>query len=125
MSEEVWFYATCADAESWDGPCYSREDAIAEGAAELGIEPGEHFFINTGMPHSATEFMPSARDILEQAANSAADECGEAAEDWPDASPEEESELNALLSEWAEKHCPVRFWSVDGTAERIDVPGAP
>ena len=68
------------------------------------------------------EFMPSAKDIIEQAANRAADNAGECAEDWPDASDAALAELDAYLKAWARRYVPCDFWTGIGQPERVETP---
>lgn len=120
---EVWGYAESPDAEAWRGFCGTREEAIAEARDNLLVAPTAPIFVVRGRVPSVEEFIPTADDILEIAGNTAQDECGEAAEDFPDVSDEGKLALSTMLSEWAKKHIdPIRFWIADGETERIDPP---
>jgi hypothetical protein len=109
----VWGYAASEDAERWSGSCSSEEQAIAEGRAEYGLYV--HFVVRSGVRYAARRFMPDAADILSLAGDSASDEAGEAAEDFPDASEEAKNELELLLDNWADRRLGVtQFWVADG-----------
>jgi hypothetical protein len=54
-----------------------------------------------------------ARDVIELIADRGGDLGGEWAEDFPDVTKEAESELDALLRQWFEKHCEVTFYTVE------------
>lgn len=122
-TDNVWCYSPIADAERWDGSCASRDEAIVEGAKELGIAPGGKFFVSLGVKPDPAELMPPGHWAIEMAQEKACDEGGEVAEDWPDVTDEAEKELDELLKAWARKHAPVNFWVV-GKAEEVTAPEA-
>lgn len=114
---EPWGWSNCEDPEMWSGSG-TREGAIAEGRA---FSNGAPFWIASGTWQKPTQFFPDADEILEIAANRAAEEIGDPAEDWPPEPPKQaKAELDAFLQEWATKHAPCRFWMADGTKEEID-----
>jgi hypothetical protein len=108
--------------ETYRGDFATREEAIEEGR---GCVDGP-FWVAGGRKELPSGFMPTAQDILELAGQTAIDSVGEAAEDWPDPSVEATKELDRLLADWANEHCPVSFYSViSETVERIgEEPGA-
>jgi hypothetical protein len=58
-----------------------------------------------------------AEEVLEQLACRAVDDCGEFADDYPEASKEAKAELNALLATWARKHCIPTFYMIKDVRE--------
>jgi hypothetical protein len=116
----IWCYAEEEDSERWRGYCASREEAIKEGAAEIGFDGGSTFYVAPFARARAAKYIPSANDILEMASERAYDDGGE---DPLEASKEAESELDAFLVAWAEKHVdPLNFYSPTGKPERVTIP---
>ncbi len=118
-ADSPWGYSDITCPERW-GHAISREEAIAAGRNEY---EGKPFYIISGQYPSPATFMPDAEDIIEMATERAHDNAGEIADEWPDATPEATAELDGLLSAWAHKHAPVRFWLAVGEPERIDRAG--
>jgi hypothetical protein len=117
MSDDlVWGHASERSPEQWQGTFATREEAVADGRTEYAGD----FYVVSGHLRSATEFFPDADWIVEDAGNRACEECGEVAEDFPEASPEALKELDALLTAWVEEHvAEVRFWTADGDGELV------
>lgn len=64
---------------------------------------------------SASSFLPGANDVIEHMANSAHDENSEWADGFPDATKEQEAELERLMEPmkaWADRTCDVNFYTV-------------
>lgn len=114
----VWGYSESLDAERWCGRCATREEAIEEARKEYGRDAVFYVILGRADPPSA--FMPSVDYILEAVAESAYDEAGEAADDFPDVSDEDRESLKNLLASWANEHLTVSFWVCDGKPERIE-----
>lgn len=119
MSEETkdkpdYVYGVSQNEERFEGAYKSREEAVDEGRS---IFPGEAFLLGWGYKPDPAQFIPSTDWVLESMAESALDEAGEAAEEWPDITDEAEKELNELLKAWARKNCPVDFWIGEGHEE--------
>ena len=113
---EVWGHGDSEHAERWSGTCATRDEAIKEGRDHYGKDG---FSINSGTPHSASEFMLDVDFILEETAQRAHDEVGEVSDDFPDVTDEAKKELETLLKTWADKNIKCGFWTADGTAEDI------
>jgi len=65
----------------------------------------------------ASDFF-SADEVLERANECAGDEGGDWAEDFAMVSDDAKAELESLLSEWAEKNCPVLFFTVHAPVKK-------
>lgn len=113
----VWGHGDSDQTERWSGAEATREAAIAEGRAHYGKDG---FWIISGTPHSAAEFMLDVDFILEETAQRAHDEVGEVSDDFPDVTDDAKKELEALLKTWADKNIKCEFWTADGTAEYIE-----
>lgn len=57
--------------------------------------------------------------VLEQMGERAFDDCGEAADVYPDVTGEAKQELDDILKAWARQHCTPRFWEVRNVREYI------
>jgi hypothetical protein len=113
-----WGYSDSDYAERWNGAGATREDAIAEGREAY---PGKGFWIAEGTTPEPGFFFPDADDLIETAGERAADEIGEASEDWPPNVPKDAlAELSVFIVAWANKHCPCEFWMQDGRKEFIE-----
>lgn len=116
MSKTVWSYASVPDTDRWSEPYQTRDEAILAGRAEYS---GERFWIQSGHEPDPETFLPFASDIVEQMADGAGNEAGEAAEEWPDVSKQALKDLDDFLKAWAKKHCKVNFWVATGQLEEI------
>jgi len=120
----IWCYSKNADGDGdiWDGRCDSREAAILDGSGELDFEDGEtSFFIHQFDRPKASEFMPSAKQVLEIANENAMDD-GVSEQSDPLAAPRRaEEELDAFLTMWADRHVYVGFARPVGRPERIEL----
>lgn len=115
---ERWGISADPKPERWDGAYKSREAAIEAGRVEFVSLP---FYVQRGTKPAASSFTPSAESIIEGMSDAAGDECGEAAEEFPDVAQKAGDELDAFLDAWADKHCEVRFWIADNSEpERIE-----
>jgi hypothetical protein len=120
MSTERWGHRNDDCPERWFGSFATRDEAIADGRDHHYGDEG--FFISSGTQRSAEEFAPTADDIIELMREQACGEAGEAAEEFPDVSPEMRSELEKFLTAWASR-LECRFWTGTGKVEAVDVPG--
>jgi hypothetical protein len=102
--------AVGAEEDGFRGSFFTREEAITEGRLHHGIDD---FLIGMGYSPDPATYMPPVEDLLERAAESASDEAGESAEDWPDVTKEAEKELSDFLASWARRHAPCPFWVLD------------
>lgn len=59
---------------------------------------------------SASAYMPDADCVIDEIINTAWDEGGDYADDYPDVSDEAKAKLNALLEAWADEHLPAPTW---------------
>lgn len=116
MSEKV---INPADFDCWssDGTDFSHRSLAELIESNDEIEPGR-------VVHCGHTVMPDpsgwvdADDVCEMLAERAHDNCGsEHTEDFPDVSKEAVAELDAFLSAWITKNCPVTFWGVDGAQQ--------
>lgn len=114
--KEMWGYAPDEHPESgWCG-ADTREEAIAAGRAEYD---GRDFFITSGEAADPAKYLPSLEWILEYIADTAGDEVGDVAEDFPDVSDKAKAELDGLLNRWAREHIHCAFWVPTGEAEHV------
>jgi hypothetical protein len=120
---EVWGYADSDDAEEWHGSLDTREEAIAEGCAEIGT--ASDVWITRGTMVDPGDALPSARALIEWMPDTACEKdwC-EAALDALDVAlarlpPEAIEELDSLLKAWARKRIKVNSWQTDGKPEKV------
>jgi hypothetical protein len=112
-------YAFCIDEEAWHiEETASTEHDTIQLAIEYASEDGEPLGVGQGiMIGLASDLSPSSlissADIIDTMNERAYDECGEWAEDYPNLSKEEKSELDNLLWSFFEKHDPRNFWTVE------------
>ncbi|WP_175760472.1 hypothetical protein [Burkholderia anthina] len=66
-----------------------------------------------------TKHLCDADDIIDMLGERAYDEVGEAADDYPNISPEAKAELESLIAGWIEKHAKPTFYSVINVREHI------
>lgn len=130
MSDIRWGYASSKDAEGWTGCYLTREEAIEDGRSDYSYltEHGRQydgFWIHSGHLLSVETVLPDVDDLLERMGETAYDEAGEVAEDYPDVTNEARIELEGLLRGWVEKHALPTFWVADGEAEFIPALAAP
>lgn len=103
---------------------YYGKFASAEEAAETGFKENTDYdslWVGVNKKFTAHDFI-SVRAILEQIAENAGDECGEAVGDWLEKlekNPAKCEELKKLFGDWLEAHEPVTFWSVN-QVERVE-----
>lgn len=112
-----WGWSAHRSPDKWLGSFLTREAAIQD-AKEHSWKT---FFVNSGTCPDGKRFMPDAEAIVDMIAQSAHDTASEAAEDYPDLTPEAIEELDTLLTAWAAKHLggPCVFWIADGSPEEI------
>lgn len=102
---------------STDEEYYTGKFETAALAAQQGFADNpEHdeIYIGENTIYNAHDFI-NTRDILDQIAENATDECGESAEDWLEAltkNKDKRAELTRLIGDWLERNDPVMFWSV-------------
>lgn len=82
------------------------------------LEAGDVVFVGRPVPVQPLTYV-NARLIVEQLSEQARDDCGEAAEEWPQVTPEAERELDRYLADWIHRHCPVTFSRVHEVAEHL------
>jgi hypothetical protein len=94
------------------------------------LKVGDVVYVGRGVVPDPGDWT-DAEDVLEQLACRAGDECGEFADDYPEASKEAKDELNALLAAWARKHCTPTFYVIKNvrqyeiTAEDLAIEALP
>lgn len=112
-----WGHANSEKPDRWFGGFRTRDEAIADGQKTYYGEP---FWITQGELVDAGRLMPDGDWVLEQAHQSAEDEVGDAAEDWPDAAKEKVEELTEYLANWGRKHAgAAEFWQAVGKPEKV------
>ncbi len=111
----VWGYGDRSDG--FKGAFKTREEAIAEGQAVMD----SNFEIAAGFVCEPAEFLPTFDEINEIMYTKATDELGDAAEDFPDVSPEGKEALRVALAQWAQEFCECTFWRpIESTIEAVD-----
>jgi hypothetical protein len=110
--ETLWSYAESEDAEGWRGRHATKELAIEAAHADEDITTD--FFVMSWHAALPERFFARADWLVEDAAETAYDQCDENAEGWPDAvTVEARDELDALIKVWARKHFPCNFCDPD------------
>lgn len=105
-----WGHALEAKPEKWEGAYKTRDEAIDAGRA---FHKGSQFYIQRGALAWGPEYMPDAEAIETMLWDAAYTDVDEAAEGFPDITPEAKAELDAFLTAWAEKHVKAKFWLAD------------
>jgi hypothetical protein len=118
----IWGY-TRHPEDGYHGRCVSRADALAEGARELDLKPGDRIWLCQGRdPEPKLE----GAWVAEQLAESVEECLPEQWADWPDLSPEQEEELGRVLTAAAqaflERHGLKPEWYEVITEESCTVP---
>jgi hypothetical protein len=98
----TWGVST--DEESFHGHYASKEEALENAVSDLGLEPGQRFWVGGGALYRPTRSV-DADSLFDKLAEHAGDECGEIAEDWLSAVSREDSdalegELHAVVLAW-------------------------
>lgn len=115
-------YSWSITGEVYYGRYPSVLEALREARQEHDLKPGKEVLVGEVTPCDPTQFIHAGdvlEDVLERMGEAAGDEVGDPAEDWPphpgsEVFNEYATRLEELLNEFAEKHCPVDFWRVDG-----------
>lgn len=106
----AWGWSTM-DGERYTG-APTREQAIADAREELGA--GATFLVGPAVHPMPERFFPGASEIVDGAGEASYDEVDEAAEGWPKPVAKEAlAELDAAITAWARRYCPVDFWMVE------------
>lgn len=117
--KKVWGFSNYEEDERWSGAEATREDAIK--AAHAAHGRNSTVYVREGIqPYNGYQFLPSVEFILEHASNTAFEEVGEVAEEWPDVDDHGVKELEGFLQEWASKYLPTTFWFATGKPEKIE-----
>ncbi len=108
------------DRELWslDGHYFNAGSLrdLLETFADLDV--GDVVFVARPARPQVGHYLP-AHAIVQQLAEQASDECGEAAEGWPQVGPEALFELDRFLQSWIVRHCPVHFWNMTDVREHL------
>jgi len=96
-------YELIEDVNGCDGGDVSVGDIVYVGDAEI---PSVKRYINVD-------------NILESICESACDDVGECAEEWPDLSAKEKGMLEDLIADFLDKYSPVKFYTVSGVKEYV------
>lgn len=104
--------------ECWsvDEECFNAQSLGDLVDSNYGLEVGQTVWVGDALHPDAGSYV-DAESVIEQMGERASDDCGEAAEDYPDVDKEAMQELDDLLKAWARKHCTPRFWSVHNIRE--------
>lgn len=121
MTRTVWGYAADEHDDEWFGACATREEAIAEGAAELGAGQ-EDFFVVSGEFPDFGEFVPCAEEIIEIIRERLDDECCVDGQEVDVTGGTEE--LNEFLRDWARRNMKASMWVRAGAPERVAIGAA-
>lgn len=111
-------YGYSRDQERFHGTFETLKEAVAEAVAGE-TEPFNFLVCESHRPKSASYYLPSAADFLEQMSERAADDCGEAAEDFmygvpADARAQLQVRLSVVIDEWAKEHgLQPTFWHAE------------
>lgn len=88
--------------------------------SEGSLFAGEVIYYGELERRPASSFVPTAEMIIESAGDQAYDHAGEHAEGFgDDVTDEAKAELDAFLSEWANKNMRVHFWLVRHAREYV------
>ena len=126
---EVWLVSS--DEERWTlGEEFaSQAEAVAGAAEELELGPGDRFWAGRKAEVEVRELVRGlGDDALQCLSEQSYEAAGEASEDWPSPSKEEEADLQAVLAEavasWVSRHCltPSFFRLVDVDEHRVPEP---
>lgn len=101
--------AWAKDEEWFDSD--SLGELIDNHAASDEFEPGRVVFFGDVVDIKLGNLC-DADDVIDMMGDRAYDECGEAADCYPDVTQEAKDELNALLAAWMEKHAKPTFYRV-------------
>jgi hypothetical protein len=107
------------DEHGFHGDYATREEAIADAANDLGLAPGDAFYLGQASIPTPAAASPCAENIIDNAICEAGDNYGEAAEDWLAIVGKEETadlqrRLNAAWEEWLRAHgLEAHFWTID------------
>lgn len=115
-AHNTWSVSRTVSDEHTTGRFESFEQAVKEGPTELGLKPGDTFFV-------WTNFCPvtgiDADTVIDEASARTSDDCGEIADDWLlDVTKEQrkdlDSRLEKVLKGWLEDNGLVpTFWRCD------------
>lgn len=95
--------------EIFGSPKYKTQEEAAA-AYVRGESPfvGDTFYVGEVCPVDLSELLPSGADVVEILQQQAQDAVGEAADEWPDATPEMVDELEkalaVVITAWVERH---------------------
>ena len=94
---------------------------MAEAPGDLGLMPGDTFWVSAWVPTSAAKFLPKPKDIIEMMNDRAYDHGHEDPE--IEAGADGEAELAKLLTDWCAKHVvSSSLYEPDGDPERCQAP---
>lgn len=99
------------------GPADDRwsDDGLAAFVSDRELSMGAVIQRGVISRRSASSFLPDANEVIEHMGNAAADDNSEFADGFPNTTDEQEAELARLmkpLQVWADRTCPVNFYTV-------------
>ncbi len=112
------------NGEDFQGTFPTRDDALAEAIGYTEPKIATKVYTGVCIPCRAEDFAPSGDSLCEQMNETANDDIGEYAEDWPPNTKEQAEELGVAIKEavraWAEKHdlAPL-FYRIGDTEEHM------
>ncbi len=116
MSKEIWGWSE--DQEHYHSHCDTKEDAIAEGRTSCDGD----FYVGMGEHPSQLQFAPDVERIVEDMGEAAYEECGDAAEDWPEVTDSAKGKLRTMIELWMIEHVPCTFYMIESdTVEKIEM----
>jgi hypothetical protein len=98
----------CWSANNEEFNCESLDELLD---SDDQLKAGDNVYVGEAVMPSHRQLC-SADDVIEAIGERAYDIVGEAADDFPDATPEARAELDALLGAWMQKHCTINFYQV-------------
>ena len=99
------------DCYSSDGELYNR-GGLKEAISDLGLHPGVSVYLGKLQPVTPHDVIPDTSDIIDRIQDNAWGLVGEIAEDYAIVDDDAHSELEDLLRNWVQKHCPPTFFQV-------------
>lgn len=119
------FWSVSSDEERFTGDFDTKEEAIAAAPGELGVLPGDTFWVGKGSLYRVTKV--DVDGLFEQMTIQAGDDCGEVAEDWGPSPDEEcEREIHAAVMRCLHRTKDVpTFWTVSDISRHVAPSPAP
>lgn len=126
--EEMWAHAPYADSEEWSGSCATREEAILEGFKDYDDRDYDGTFYVARAKWNDHGAGLDVDTVIDNLLTYVGDNFGDFAYEAVESHLTDQArlELQALLKGWSHRYLHKRYWTIDGTPEKIlraDVPG--